>query len=63
MYLIHFFIIDIFVGMEFSFFVPDAQLFFNYFVVTLVTYFIARMTYTHVEVVGIAMAKKIVSRA
>lgn len=62
MYLIHFFIIDIFVGMGFSFFVPDVQLLFNYFVVTLVTYLIARMTYTYVEVVGIAMAKKIASR-
>lgn len=62
MYLIHFFVMDIVIGFGFNVLAPNVQLLVNYCVVTLMTYCIARITYTYIEAVGVAAAKRITKR-
>jgi len=59
MYLIHFVVIDIVTTFGFGFLAPNAKLLLNYLVVTIITYFIAQITYRYIEAKGIFMAKKI----
>ncbi len=62
MYLIHFVVIDVVASFGFNFLVPDAQLLFNYLIVTATTYLIAKVTYRYIEANGINAAKKITRR-
>ena len=62
MYLIHFIVVSKVANPEFNFFKPDAQLLVNYVLVSGITYLVARLTYTYIELKGISLAKQITQK-